>query len=111
MAEVTEKDKILYFTHAKFITEGFYKTTMDEIAKDLQMSKTKQFYVERILQNEGRVTPCVPSDDTGLRRSAVGYAAEEAAVVRHGIRCSFRVNPSPGSERPAGQVLLRNSYL
>ncbi len=39
MAEVSEKDKILYFTHAKFITEGFYKTTMDEIAKDLQMSK------------------------------------------------------------------------
>ncbi len=39
MAEVTERDKILYFTHAKFITEGFYKTTMDEIAKDLQMSK------------------------------------------------------------------------
>jgi len=29
----------LYFTHAKFITEGFYKTTMDEIAKDLQISK------------------------------------------------------------------------
>jgi len=39
MGEVTEKEKILYFTHAKFITEGFYKTTMDEIAKDLQMSK------------------------------------------------------------------------
>ncbi len=39
MPEVTEKEKILYFTHAKFITEGFYKTTMDEIAKDLQMSK------------------------------------------------------------------------
>jgi len=40
MAEpVSEKDKILYFTHAKFITEGFYKTTMDEIAKDLQISK------------------------------------------------------------------------
>ena len=37
--EVSEKEKILYFTHAKFITEGFYKTTMDEIAKDLQMSK------------------------------------------------------------------------
>jgi AcrR family transcriptional regulator len=40
MAEpVTEKDKILFFTHAKFITEGFYKTTMDEIARDLQISK------------------------------------------------------------------------
>jgi AcrR family transcriptional regulator len=37
--QVTEKDKILYFTHAKFITEGFYKTTMDEIARDLQISK------------------------------------------------------------------------
>jgi AcrR family transcriptional regulator len=40
MAEqVPEKEKILYFTHAKFITEGFYKTTMDEIARDLQISK------------------------------------------------------------------------
>ncbi len=40
MAEsVSEKDKILFFTHAKFITEGFYKTTMDEIARDLQISK------------------------------------------------------------------------
>lgn len=37
--QVTEKDKILYFTHAKFITEGFYKTTMDEISRDLQISK------------------------------------------------------------------------
>lgn len=37
--QVTEKEKILYFTHAKFITEGFYKTTMDEIARDLQISK------------------------------------------------------------------------
>jgi len=39
MTEVTEKEKILYFSHAKFISEGFYKTTMDEIAKDLQVSK------------------------------------------------------------------------
>jgi AcrR family transcriptional regulator len=39
MSEVTEKEKILFFTHAKFITEGFYKTTMDEIARDLQISK------------------------------------------------------------------------
>jgi AcrR family transcriptional regulator len=39
MAELQEREKILFFTHAKFITEGFYKTTMDEIAKDLQVSK------------------------------------------------------------------------
>lgn len=55
MAEVTEKDKILYFTHAKFITEGFYKTTMDEIAKDLQMSKKtiyKHFDSKELLLSE-----------------------------------------------------------
>lgn len=39
ITQVTDKDKILFFTHAKFIQEGFYKTTMDEIARDLQMSK------------------------------------------------------------------------
>jgi len=37
--QISDKDKILFFTHAKFIQEGFYKTTMDEIARDLQMSK------------------------------------------------------------------------
>lgn len=39
MTEVNEKEKILNFTHAKFISEGFHKTTMDEIARDLQISK------------------------------------------------------------------------
>jgi len=34
-----EKEKILRFTQEKFINEGFYKTTMDEIASELQMSK------------------------------------------------------------------------
>jgi AcrR family transcriptional regulator len=34
-----EKEKILKFTQNKFINEGFYKTTMDEIATELQMSK------------------------------------------------------------------------
>ncbi len=55
MGDVTEKEKILYFTHAKFITEGFYKTTMDEIAKDLQMSKKtiyKHFASKEDLLNE-----------------------------------------------------------
>src|SRR3990167_3096833 len=56
MAEpVSEKDKILYFTHAKFITEGFYKTTMDEIARDLQISKKtiyKHFDSKELLLEE-----------------------------------------------------------
>ena len=34
-----EKDKILKFAQQKFFAEGFYKTTMDEISRELQMSK------------------------------------------------------------------------
>jgi AcrR family transcriptional regulator len=34
-----EKDKILKFAQQKFFSEGFYKTTMDEISRELQMSK------------------------------------------------------------------------
>jgi AcrR family transcriptional regulator len=34
-----EKDRILNYAINKFHAEGFYKTSMDEIAKDLQMSK------------------------------------------------------------------------
>lgn len=36
---IAEKDKILNLTHELFITDGFYKTSMDEIARELQMSK------------------------------------------------------------------------
>jgi hypothetical protein len=35
----TEKEKILRFSQKKFLNEGFYKITMDEIAKELQVSK------------------------------------------------------------------------
>ncbi|MBU2491017.1 MAG: TetR/AcrR family transcriptional regulator [Bacteroidetes bacterium] len=34
-----EKEKILYFAGQKFEQSGFYKTTMDEIAKELKISK------------------------------------------------------------------------
>jgi AcrR family transcriptional regulator len=34
-----EKDRILEQTEAKFFRDGFYKTTMDEIAVELRMSK------------------------------------------------------------------------
>ena len=36
---ISEQDKILEFTHDKFIREGFYRTSMDEIARDMQISK------------------------------------------------------------------------
>ena len=34
-----EKDKIIRFAQQKFFSEGFYKTTMDEISRELQISK------------------------------------------------------------------------
>ncbi len=34
-----EKEKIVSYAHDLFVDNGFYKTTIDEIAKDLQMSK------------------------------------------------------------------------
>jgi AcrR family transcriptional regulator len=34
-----EKDKIVRFAQQKFFSEGFYKTTMDEISRELQISK------------------------------------------------------------------------
>ena len=34
-----EKDKIVEYGEEKFLKEGFYKTTMDEVASELRMSK------------------------------------------------------------------------
>jgi len=82
MAEpVSEKDKILFFTHAKFITEGFYKTTMDEIAKDLQISKktiykhfdTKESLLEevctmRIAYMNEKIDEIVDSNDDSVTK-------------------------------------------
>src|SRR5260221_2102921 len=36
---LNEREKILDLTHSKFIREGFYRTSMDEIARELQISK------------------------------------------------------------------------
>lgn len=55
MGNLTEKDKILAFSHTKFISEGFYRTTMDEIAKELHISKKtiyKHFPSKEILLEE-----------------------------------------------------------
>jgi AcrR family transcriptional regulator len=34
-----EKDKIIEYSEEKFFKDGFYKTTMDEVASELRMSK------------------------------------------------------------------------
>jgi len=62
-----EKEKILSFASQKFMREGFYKTTIDEIASEMHMSKktiyrnfsskeelvkavVKKFFVENVLR-------------------------------------------------------------
>jgi AcrR family transcriptional regulator len=40
LAEINpEKEKILCYTRDKFFSEGFYKTTIEEIARELKISK------------------------------------------------------------------------
>lgn len=64
---LAEKEKILKFTQNKFINEGFYKTTMDEIASELQVSKktiykyfpSKENLVQEISEN---FISCATSD-------------------------------------------------
>ncbi len=60
MSEIyPEKEKILKFSQKKFLNEGFYKITMDEIAKELQVSKktiykyfpSKEMLVEEISED------------------------------------------------------------
>ncbi|MCU7495259.1 MAG: TetR/AcrR family transcriptional regulator [Ignavibacteria bacterium] len=54
-----DKDKILLFAREKFFREGFYKTSMDELARELKMSKktiykyfpSKEKLVENVVDN------------------------------------------------------------
>ncbi len=80
MAEVTEKEKILHFTHAKFITEGFYKTSMDEIAKDLHMSK-KTIYKHFVSKEVLLVEVCDLRIDLLLRKlNEIGESADDSVT-------------------------------
>jgi AcrR family transcriptional regulator len=58
-----EKDKIIRFAQQKFFSEGFYKTTMDEISHELQISKKtiyKFFPSKEKLVEE--ITDCMLND-------------------------------------------------
>ncbi len=74
-----EKDKIIKFAQQKFFAEGFYKTTMDEISRDLQMSKktiykyfpSKEKLVEEITDEMLNDAACeigaiIDSDDSAV---------------------------------------------
>ncbi|MGE5432851.1 MAG: TetR/AcrR family transcriptional regulator [Syntrophomonadaceae bacterium] len=54
-----DKEKILVFSRDKFFREGFYKTSMDELARELKMSKktiykyypSKENLIEEVVDN------------------------------------------------------------
>ncbi|MGE5438282.1 MAG: TetR/AcrR family transcriptional regulator [Bacteroidota bacterium] len=54
-----DKEKILFYAREKFFKEGFYKTSMDELARELKMSKktiykyypSKDGLIEEVVDN------------------------------------------------------------
>ncbi len=76
-----EKEKILFFTHAKFIQEGFYKTTMDEIASELQISK-KTIYKHFQSKNELLESVCDMRIETVQERMNEIVDSDEDSVTK-----------------------------
>ena len=76
-----EKDKILEMAEEKFCREGFYKTTMDEVAEDLSMSK-KTIYkyfpsknelveatIRKFMENRAAdISPIINSDKNAVEK-------------------------------------------
>lgn len=78
-----EKNKIIEMTEGKFFRDGFYKTTMDEIAADLRMSKKTiykffsskdelvhsiaKFFMNRM---KSKIIPALQSDKNAIEKLA-----------------------------------------
>jgi arginyl-tRNA synthetase len=78
---VGEKDKIIEYTEEKFFKEGFYKTTMDEVASELRMSKktiykffpSKEYLVISIATHfmknlKSKIVPALNSDKNAIEK-------------------------------------------
>ena len=78
-----EQDKIVELTEEKFFRDGFYKTTMDEVASELKMSKktiykffpSKEDLVIAIAKHfmevvKGRILPALNSDKNAIEKLA-----------------------------------------
>ena len=72
-----EKEKILNFASQKFLQGGFYKTTMDEIAADMHISK------KTIYRN-------FPSKEELVKTVARSFLNENAKMIEEviGIKCN-----------------------
>ena len=80
---MSEQDKIVEISEEKFFRDGFYKTTMDEIASELSMSKktiykffpSKEDLVMAIAQHfmnrmKSKILPALNSDKNAIEKLA-----------------------------------------
>jgi len=74
-----EKEKIIKFSRQKFFKEGFYKTTMDELAREMQVSKktiykyfpSKEKLVEEIVDDLINEIDCSVTDIINTKENVV----------------------------------------
>lgn len=99
-AEVEEQDKIIEHTEEKFFRDGFYKTTMDEIASELRMSKKTiykffpskddlvhaiaKFFMNRM---KSKIVPALNSDKNAIEKlgdliKILAKASEKISIAR-----------------------------
>lgn len=95
-----EQDKIITLTEEKFFRDGFYKTTMDEIASELRMSKKTiykyfpskdelvhtiaKFFMNRM---KSKIVPALQSDKNAIEKlsdliNILAKASEKISAAR-----------------------------
>lgn len=95
-----EQDKIIEHTEEKFFRDGFYKTTMDEIASELRMSKKTiykffpskddlvhaiaKFFMNRM---KSKIVPALNSDKNAIEKlgdliKILAKASEKISIAR-----------------------------
>jgi AcrR family transcriptional regulator len=92
---VDEKQKILDFCSEKFITEGFYKTTVDEISQEIHISKntiykffpTKEKLVWAAIENiiskiTAKINIVLDSDDEALEKLVKMLGILSSNIIR-----------------------------
>ena len=92
---VDEKQKILDFCSEKFVSEGFYKTTVDEIAQEIHISKNtiykyfpnKENLIWAAIENiiarvSTKITTVLDSDDNALEKLVKMLGILSSNIIR-----------------------------
>jgi AcrR family transcriptional regulator len=92
-----EKEKIMEYAHSRFVAEGFFRTTMDELANELGISKktiykyfpSKEKLVEEIAESIINQTTCDMKDVIDAETDVVSKFVKILDVYNSKIiRCS-----------------------